>query len=462
MHSTHRPIESLDARTNTALVISLCFLLSSTGWLSWLYRVMDLAQPEAVEMLTIVCGYLVQALGTGAYLWAMRYERSRSHERLVISASIVLSLLLLVPATLSGSLAVSLAFGYLANALFGIMQGYYLTLLCTQVELGQRGITFGSAYAVSTLVTWLLSLPGNGVLTRGPSCLVCCLVVGVVVLTLLHTNVMDVRPLTPAEQKPTHQILLVACLTVVMASIVRTAGFSFPATDIASGVSLELSRLFYGIGLIIAGLASDRDRDLGLAICIVSLAMPFLMIALSSAGAPAMPLWGLAYLFAGIYVLFCVLLSTDLAEALGNPYLAGLGMLLRHVGDACGTTLSLALSSAPVVLISVTAVFFVVTMGLFFVLYQQFFAPPHNASVDGSTPETTNDHFERFAAHCGLTARERDILRLVLAEKTNAEIAGELVVSERTVKFHMTNLLKKTGCRNRLEILAAYATRKGL
>ena len=49
------------------------------------------------------------------------------------------------------------------------------------------------------------------------------------------------------------------------------------------------------------------------------------------------------------------------------------------------------------------------------------------------------------------------MLRLVLAEKTNAEIAGELVVSERTVKFHMTNLLKKTGCKGRLEILAKYA-----
>lgn len=48
------------------------------------------------------------------------------------------------------------------------------------------------------------------------------------------------------------------------------------------------------------------------------------------------------------------------------------------------------------------------------------------------------------------------MFRLVLDERTNSEIAAELFVSEATVKYHVRNLLRKTGCRNRLEILALY------
>ncbi|MHB8576174.1 MAG: helix-turn-helix transcriptional regulator, partial [Dehalococcoidia bacterium] len=58
----------------------------------------------------------------------------------------------------------------------------------------------------------------------------------------------------------------------------------------------------------------------------------------------------------------------------------------------------------------------------------------------------------------GLSAREVEVLRLVAAGKSNQEIAGLLVVSLRTVTFHVTNILTKTGCSNRTEA-TAYAHR---
>lgn len=47
-------------------------------------------------------------------------------------------------------------------------------------------------------------------------------------------------------------------------------------------------------------------------------------------------------------------------------------------------------------------------------------------------------------------------MRLALAEKSNGEIAQELTAPESTVKFHMASLLRKTSCKNRLEILEKY------
>jgi DNA-binding NarL/FixJ family response regulator len=42
-----------------------------------------------------------------------------------------------------------------------------------------------------------------------------------------------------------------------------------------------------------------------------------------------------------------------------------------------------------------------------------------------------------------LTAREREVLDLLALGATNAEIAGELYISERTAKFYVRNIIGK-------------------
>jgi DNA-binding CsgD family transcriptional regulator len=52
----------------------------------------------------------------------------------------------------------------------------------------------------------------------------------------------------------------------------------------------------------------------------------------------------------------------------------------------------------------------------------------------------------------GLTGREREILGYLVAGRTYSEIARALVLSEKTVSVHVSNMLRKTGTASRAEL----------
>ena len=52
-----------------------------------------------------------------------------------------------------------------------------------------------------------------------------------------------------------------------------------------------------------------------------------------------------------------------------------------------------------------------------------------------------------------LTSREKDVLQLVAAGRTNAEIARALFISETTVKTHVARTLSKLGARDRVQLV---------
>ena len=78
-------------------------------------------------------------------------------------------------------------------------------------------------------------------------------------------------------------------------------------------------------------------------------------------------------------------------------------------------------------------------------------------SIANSFAEMLKAHHDTQA----LTARERQILNMIVAGKTNKEMARQLVISPKTVDKHRTSLMEKLDVHSVAELLA-YAFREGL
>lgn len=441
------------------LLICACFTLTAEAWIQWHRHLMSLMEPQEVDTLCLVVGYLLQAVGMGVVALVMR-RRPDVPVPLGATISIAGHFVCSVPASLGTDVAGTVAFGMLMCLLCGVIAALYLQALSAFVPSGLRGITFGGAYACSTVVTWLLSHAPERLFGGIATSLVTAMLLSTAAATLFlkgpaiapsptNTSGLDLK--TPSLGG---QLVPLAACTVLLMSLVKNVGFSFPSTDLIAGVSMETSRLFYALGLVIAGFVNDRRRSWGAYLCIVALVIPFALLAVSGEPVPATFLWASDYLFYGYFSVFRVVLFADLARSYGLPHLACLGLLFGRIGDALGTAVCQSLVGSTMVLVPVAVALFAVTVLVATKLFQHLYLPNHTST---SRARSEAEVFDEFSAHYDLSMREREVMRQVLDEHTNAEAAAALFVAESTIKYHVRNLLKKTGCHNRIELLALYS-----
>jgi DNA-binding NarL/FixJ family response regulator len=84
----------------------------------------------------------------------------------------------------------------------------------------------------------------------------------------------------------------------------------------------------------------------------------------------------------------------------------------------------------------------------------------------GAVRALVRDYLERVQAgdevhEDPLTPRESEIVKLIAEGYSGKQIAGELVISQKTVDRHRSNILEKLGLRDRVD-LTRYAIRRGL
>lgn len=81
--------------------------------------------------------------------------------------------------------------------------------------------------------------------------------------------------------------------------------------------------------------------------------------------------------------------------------------------------------------------------------------------ITGSAGTTYNHTTQTAPPFEPLTEREIEVLNLLAQGMPNKEIAAQLVISERTAKFHVSSIMGKLGATNRTEAVSL-AAQKGL
>ncbi len=433
-----------------ALWVALCFGVTSAVYLSWLDKLVALTGDRAANWLSMAAGYLFQAAGIAAVVARLR-RREAGDFGAAMTAAALLFAAVSVPALLTDSVVSVVCFGMLMNLLCGGISGLYLYAIGINVRSDRRGLAFSGSYAAATIAVGLLALIDGGRLLHGAWALLIHLPLSVAMgLVASRGRLLAFGREAPREDAAAERPILLACGVIVLLSAVKNMGFSFPSADIQAGLIPELSRLPYALGLAAAGFINDKNRKYGMACTLAALILPFIMLGLTRESVPSTICWGLDYLFFGFFSVFRVALFLDIADRAGRWYLAPLGLLMGRLGDVAGTVVSLLLLERRVALIAVTTLAFFPTALLFYLLYRRLYEP------EVVKERSAQEVFDTFCLHNDLSAREREVLRMILDNRTNGEIAEALFITESTVKYHVRNVLQKAGCKNRGELQRKY------
>ena len=165
----------------------------------------------------------------------------------------------------------------------------------------------------------------------------------------------------------------------------------------------------------------------------------------------------------GIFDLFWWSILGEMLDYSNNSAkVFGLGLSANVLGVLCGGLLGMSVTAiglpgAQVAVIALTVV--CVTLVMLPPLNRQLVLLLKNhtylAAYDNMSQSQQTDLVRQIKTIEPLTAREQQVLQLILSGKSNRDIADALTISETTVKTHARNIFSKYDVSNRVELISS-------
>ncbi len=433
-------------------IIGLYFLWGGSSYISEMYRLYEYFSPRTVDLIALSLNYFCQALGIIYFSYSYRknpqliLKKTTYYGSLIVSAISILSMLTI------GNPYLIIFFGGIMNLLLGFLAAFQLSLLATHVSKNNRGKIFGLAYAMGSLGTYILSILGKGNMIKSPyASLIYLGLIGLTYILMARMNFYTIDKKEIGKVTIDRRFFTQVFFVFLLMALINSIGGNYQSETIfKEKVNFELARAFYGIGLIGAGLISDKNRKFGAFLALGSLFFPFISLAIYREGEFIFLIWALSYLLLGLYSVYRAIFFVDMVgEREEWFYLAGLGLCIGRIGEGIGGLVNPFIMSdyllASLYIVGLFIPLILVFISLYGVTYTEKIIEAKNTMS-----------FEDFVLGHSLTSREREVLGYILDGLSNIEIGGKAFISENTVKFHIKNLLKKTGCSNRQEILELF------
>ena len=460
----------------TFTFILLAFLLAGTEYLSWFYSLSNYFEGDKTYIVGKICGYSCQVLGIIiAALLAKTVPGKIIKKPLIpviaVSGQLVCVFLFFF---IDNSVGVMLS-GFLLNFFIGISICVYSMMLSSRVPTNIRGIVYGLGIGLASVGSWVISLIGKGNFLQDQRVLLAYILItsiAAIIVLIAKLSIADSKAVIneDEEEKPKGNIgistFVSMGLIIMLFGIVNELSDSFPTTQVVTGeVHLELIRAFYAVGLITAGVLSDIKRQNGAVACMVLLVTPFIMLALRDYLPGPFVVLMIIYIVGAFYSVFRTLYFADLFDKDSKfLFLAGGGLIFGRVGECIGSAIEMKFKDNVVAIVLIAGVLFGISFVLFMnqiikqVKSSQLQSDNMTSSINSDKKENEKDATSGdFAAKYNLSAREVEVFALIVEGATNIEISEKLFISINTVKFHMKNILKKTECANRNELLDLYS-----
>lgn len=455
---------------NASIIIAftLIYALGTGVYFSCMYR-STLYIPD-VDSYCEGYFYLLNIIGLLGVAFFMRKKVTRRRMLIAYSVSLLgtsaLAFLLFLP--LSGSIYTAILF--IVFVMIGATQGCYVFLMTEFIAKENRCLGLGIGASLSVLINYLFALIDNGefvqsvyaLIIYGALAIIACVFLTVVfkrfdegILVQTDSDSSETEPTSNPTQWSTKAFLL-AGIFIALSWIIQTLAFFFPYNDsLVLGLSPELLRVTNVLGLLVGGFINTRDKKFGALSSLIILATPMLYILLRTQAGVTVLIYIFSYFFTGILSVYRFGITADMSDSVdshGNKmtFLCIGGLMFGRLGEGSGALLGISLGDNTLLLVTVTCFVLVVAVAFFILHYIKSFIPVP------ALVQTHEDRMNTFKAKNGLSSREMNVLELILDGKSNTEIASCLFISENTVKFHVGNILKKTGCKSRKELSSVF------
>lgn len=467
------------------LLIGLLYGYAGTGYLTWLYRISDVFSIKLIDVFGNIIDYTFQAAGILVATFLLKSYFNKNH--IIFYTATVFEVVFMILAILTSGSYATLIFAIGMDFCFGILFASAFSLI-SGFPHNVHGIVVGIGWAIGSIASFVVSVPSEGRFIKSEYSLILYILLAFVCAILFRyvfswERYKDVEynivGNTNKDNKNTFPIkwVIQSVLLIVLLETTINLGFLFPLSEVVGGsMSFELSRSFYSIGLIVAGLLFVKSRQNGIILCLCALVCPFLSLLFENYAIADSAIWALNYILIGPVMVYATIIFTHHVKY--GFFLAGFGLLARRIGQIISYTVGSRLREYPPVLIVVTFVLLVLAFYATY-MYEKKNKLSENTVMEeiskdalGGAPVEENEmHNEteetkqktdleikqnRFCEKYAITSREKEVMMLVLEGNSNPVIAQKLFVSENTIKFHMKNILKKTGVQNRAELRIIY------
>ena len=451
-----------------SLAFGLCFLWSGGIFLTVFFRLYEHYDEIQVTYITDVLYYIMQAAGLFTFTLYARNRLFDLRKHIVVNITLgAITLLFGIIAINSTNPTRILVSGALMNISIGCLMCSFLIRISKYLSANTRGKSFALAYTTGSIGTYLISIPSGGNALNKDY--IIWIYIALAVIALFLVTLFDIECSMPAEasdlsgnkkiapegEKKNNTILLMVLIPFFF-MVINNMGYHFEQA-IADDINIVFTRAFYSIGLLTAGFIVDKKKQLGALLAFLSLSFPLICLSFKGNTNYLFTSSVLNYVFLGFITVYQVVLFIDIGDRYPDKsHMSVFGYGIARIGTAVGTTAGILLEKNQLLLICATLVLYVI-FGLIFFTYQCINHTSPETIVTETTAERKDRIFREYSSRYGFNGKQTEVLRLLLDGYPNGEIAEKLYLAESTVKYHVKNILKITGFKNRNELISDYA-----